>query len=351
MTCRAALAAGVMGMATVALAACVRGGARDGSTWERPGLGGAIRPEMGPPQPGDNAPELDLENALGRGRVRLASLRGSWVLLHFTATWCPYCDAEVEGLGEIADAFEARGVKVLLVDVKEEPALFRTYAHEHVAESVESLVDPDGTAAARWAPPRAQPSFAERSQAMFDSTVVVDPGGKIRLFLFPDTAHFDPTFRAVREELDRMLTESGRPEPPLLAANEVVSIVATLPGVIERGADASVLVDLDVAPGYHVMADCPDRASYVPTTVRLDSGDGIAAAGASYPVSKRFHFGGHAILTFRGPTRVIVPVHVAPDAHAGKRILAGTVRYQACTSSRCLMPITKPLEVAIVVGG
>jgi peroxiredoxin len=247
-TCRGVLAAGVALAGTLVLEACVSG-ARAAATWERPGLGGAIRPEMGPPQPGDNAPELDLPSAVGPARVRLASLRGSWVLMHFTATWCPYCDAEVAGLGELADAFEARGVKVLLVDVKEEPALFGAYAREHVAESVESLIDADGAVAARWAPPRAQPSFSDRSQTMFDSTVIVDPVGKIRLFLFPDTAHFDPTFRAVREELDRMLTESGRPEPPLLPAEEVVSIAAAAPSAIDRGADASVVVDLNVATG------------------------------------------------------------------------------------------------------
>jgi peroxiredoxin len=335
---------------TLALQACVRGG-RAAATWERPGLGGAIRPEMGPPQPGDDAPDLDLPSAVGPTRVRLASLRGSWVLMHFTATWCPYCDAEVAGLGELADAFEARGVRVLLVDVKEEPALFGAYARDHVAESVESVIDPDGVVATRWAPPRAQPSFTDRSQVMFDSTVIVDPVGKIRLFLFPDTAHFDPTFRAVREDLDRMLTESGRPEPPLRPAEEVVSIAAAAPSVVDRGAGASVVVDLDVAPGYHVMAASPDRATYVPTVVRLDSGDGIAAAGAAYPAPKRFHFGGRTILTFRGTTRVTVPVHVAPDVAAGKRTLRGTVRYQACTSSRCLMPVTKPLEVAVTVGG
>ena len=157
---------------------------------------------MGGPQPNTHAPAFELPSD-GGGTVSLASLRGFWVVLHFTASWCPYCDSEVAHLGEMAERYGDRGVRVVLVDEKEDEAKWRAYASAHVSKRVVSLRDPDGTAAVAYAPPRAQPSFADRSQVVLDATLLVDPDGMIRLFLLPDTAHFDPTFVAVRGELDR----------------------------------------------------------------------------------------------------------------------------------------------------
>jgi peroxiredoxin len=174
--------------------------------WNRPGLGGAVRPEMGAPQPGTAAPEFELPTR-GGAPTRLSSLRGAWVVLHFTASWCPYCDSEVAGLAAIARAYASKNVKVALVDVKEPAAVWDVYANEHVAPEVLALHDADGAAATAYAPPRAQPSFSDRAAVVLDATLLVDPEGTIRLFLLPDTAHYDPTFRGVRAELDRLLAE------------------------------------------------------------------------------------------------------------------------------------------------
>lgn len=190
----------------VAIGGCA---ARTPPTWERPGLGGAIRPEMGHPQPGDLAPGFELPRTDGT-TFRLADLRGSWVLLHFTATWCPYCDAEVEHLGEVVADYARRNVKVVVVDVQEEQDHWLEYARAKVAPAVIAVWDGDGDAARRFAPPGAQPSFDDRAQAVFDSTLILDPEGRIRLFLLPDSAHFDPTFAAVRRELDAMLAGAER---------------------------------------------------------------------------------------------------------------------------------------------
>jgi peroxiredoxin len=195
-------------LSLMALLACDGASRPAADPWNRPGLGGAVRPEMGAPQPGMAAPEFTLPTR-GGAATTLSSLRGSWVVLHFTASWCPYCDSEVAELGTIARAYAPRNVRVALVDVKEPAAVWDAYAAAHVAPQVIAIHDADGAAATAYAPPHAQPSFSDRSAVVLDATLIVDPAGTIRLFLLPDTAHFDPTFRGVRAELDRLLAEGA----------------------------------------------------------------------------------------------------------------------------------------------
>ncbi len=328
---RIAALAGVVAL----LGACGGAAITAPPVWERPGLGGAVRPEMGSPQPGEAAPELALPDLEGRV-VSLAAMRGSWVLVHFTATWCPFCDSEIEHLGALADALAPRGVKTVIVDNEEDAALWRANASKHVAPSVLALHDVGGAGAARFAPPRAQPSFEDRAQAVLDATLVIDPAGVIRLFLLPDSAHFDPTFGAVQAELDRLV-----PRP-------VVGAFAT-PRAVAAGAHAELDVHLDIAPGYHVMSDRPSEPTFIATRVQLDGAPGVDVGEARYPLAASFALDDHAISTFAGRVDVHVPVEVAPDAGAGSRRLRGSIRYQACTATRCLFPASRAFEAMVAV--
>jgi peroxiredoxin len=304
-------------------------------TWQRPGLGGAVRPEMGSPQPGEQAPDFALPDLDGR-TVPFASTRGSWVVLHFTATWCPFCDSEVDHLNALAAAFAARSVKTVIVDVEEDAATWRSYASQHVAPPMIVLHDASGTVASRFAPPGAQPSFDDRAQAVLDATLIIDPHGAIRLFLLPDSAHFDPTFRAVRAELEKLVPQA------------VVAINAA-PRTIAAGTSADLAIKLQVAAGYHVMADRPSAPTYVPTRVELFSEPGVTVRNARYPEAASFRVGDRAIATFEGAVEVQLRLDVAKDAAPGARRLRGIVRYQACTASLCLFPSQRTFDVPLEI--
>lgn len=336
------LARALLALLFAALAACGGAARTEVPMWERPGLYGAVRPEMGAPQPGDAAPELALVAQDGR-LVRLADLRGGWVLLHFTATWCPYCDAEVAHLGEVADEFAARGVRTVIVSVKEDAALWASYVKTHVSPRVLALADPTGETAARYAPPRAQPSFPDRSQVVLDATLILDPSGRIRLFLFPDSAHFDPRFTAVRAELDRMVGPAD-----VLPPERVVAVDAP-PIELSPGARGEVKVTLAIADGYHVMSNAPSKPNYVATRVALDPSEGLALGAPSYPSPSQLALAGEPIATFARSLEVTVPIELADGASPGDRELRGTVRYQACTSTRCLFPTTQPFRTTLRV--
>jgi peroxiredoxin len=304
-------------------------------TWERPGLGGAVRPEMGSPQPGEAVPDLALPDLDGN-TVSLASMRGSWVVIHFTATWCPFCDSEVGHLGALSEAMAGRGVKTLIVDVEDDAHAWHDYASARVVSSLVALHDASGRTAARFAPAHAQPSFEDRAQAVLDGTLIVDPAGTIRLFLLPDSAHFDPTFRAVREELDRLV-----PRP--------VVAVSAAPRTISAGEHSELRVKLEIAPGYHVMSDRPNDPSYVPTRVVLNGAPGVGVGEAAYPAPASFDLAGRPIVTFEGAVEVAVPLDVAADAAPGPRLLRGQVRYQACTATHCLFPASRSFDGTVLI--
>lgn len=80
---------------------------------------------------GAQAPSFALESIDGR-HIQLADLRGDSVMLHFWATWCGVCKAE---LSSVASVHEATGRVVSIVaddpDDPETPARVRAFVREH----------------------------------------------------------------------------------------------------------------------------------------------------------------------------------------------------------------------------
>ena len=315
-------------------------------TWDRPGLAGAVRPEMGSPQPGDIAPDFALPNPAGE-IVHLSSFRGSWTLVHFTAAWCPYCDSEVEHLDQIASDHPDPNLKVVLIDVKDPSPVWISYVRAKVSANVISLHDATGAAAARFAPPLAQPDLLDRSQVALDSTLIIDPQGKIRLFLLPDSAHFDPTFVAVRGEIARLRSgvaagPDGHPalSPKISGHLKPEDVVAV--EVVASGCD--VIIELRIAPGYHIMSDRPSEPTYIPTRVDLTV-DGAMVSPVVYPQPTAYEIDGRSIATFQGDAKIVAPCIRHPSE--ADSLVEATITYQACTKSTCLFPVHRRVSVRL----
>ena len=67
---------------------------------------------------GDRAPDFVLPDAAGN-MVSLASFRGKPVVLHFWATWCPYCRKLQPGLDALQTRFGESGLVVVGVSFRE----------------------------------------------------------------------------------------------------------------------------------------------------------------------------------------------------------------------------------------
>lgn len=342
----------------LALIGCGGSAASAPPLWTRPGFEGAVRPEMGPPQPGDAAPEIDLPIAgSDTDRYRLSARRGRWVVVHFTTTWCPFCDEEVEHLDRLAADYASRNVDTLLIDVLEERDRWRTYLEGRLpAGKLWALSDVDGGVARRYAPPRVAGAFEERAHVVLASTLVIDPDGIVRLFLLADSERFDPTFAAVRERLDELLAERSagatpvdeRQDDEVRSPAEVVTIAVSDPGPVVVGDRGELRVTLSIASGYHLMSNPPSKPNYIPTTLQLEA-EGIQFGTPVFPPFTRFQLWDEVIDTLQGDATVGVPFQVSSDAAAGTRAVNCKVEYQACTEGSCLFPFTQVVSFSIQV--
>jgi len=90
-----------------------------------PGAIGAERPRIGLGV-GFQPPEFSVKDLDGTAQS-LAAYRGEVVVLHFWATWCPYCRTEIPELTELQEAWRAKGVRVLAVSTDADEGVLRQF--------------------------------------------------------------------------------------------------------------------------------------------------------------------------------------------------------------------------------
>lgn len=158
-----------------------------------------------PPQPkiGETAPDFSLRTLEG-DEISLAGVRGKVLVLHFAATWCPFCAAEAPHLERLHQEYRGRGVTVAIVDIKEPAAIVAKNARKF-GLTFPIALDAEGNVAQSFAPPpEIQPDLA-RDEVMIASNLIIDREGRIRFFSLLDSAYFDAKLVALRARLDQLL--------------------------------------------------------------------------------------------------------------------------------------------------
>jgi hypothetical protein len=158
-------------------------------------------------------------------------------------------------------------------------------------------------------------------------------------------------------------------EPGIILQNEVLSAHVTLSATrLFGGQEIAVVVDVDIADGWHVYADSVPTP-YTPLAIDIDTeGDLLAlqrftmptpmqiefvSTGETLPVyERRVRVFGRARLRWSPPPSMFAGLEEAVSRRAiapGEYRLHGVLRYQACNDIVCLEPRVERFELPIVV--
>jgi peroxiredoxin len=154
------------------------------------------------PMLGQTAPTFTLM-ALNGNTHSLEQLKGKYIVIHFAATWCPFCNAEAPNLEQLYRDYSDRGVQVFIVDVKEDKELVeKSFSRFNFTFPV--LLDTDGKVSASYAPADVQP-YLERHEVPIASNLVIDKEGKIVFYSLLNTAAFDAKLTQLRQKLNELI--------------------------------------------------------------------------------------------------------------------------------------------------
>ena len=129
---------------------------------------------------------------------------------------------------------------------------------------------------------------------------------------------------------------------------ELVPVITPHDTVLRPGEPGFMLVDVIVAPGYHVQANPPAFPDLIALTLTLDPAPGVEIGAPVYPAPKRLHLegSGETLLVLDGRFSIRIPVTRRSTAPASIQI-RGTLRYQGCDDVRCLFPRDIPVTLRL----
>ncbi|HEX6231580.1 MAG TPA: peroxiredoxin family protein [Jiangellaceae bacterium] len=150
---------------------------------------------------GDQVDDFMLPDVNGQP-VRFSDVTGQWTLLYFMTTWCPYCTAEAPYLeSELLAKFADRGLKLVVVDVKEPAAIARTVP-ERFGWTSPFLIDESGEVSERFAPKK---EGLASEVAIINAHLVIDPDGIIRFAEYLNMERFDIHATSVTAALESLM--------------------------------------------------------------------------------------------------------------------------------------------------
>lgn len=97
----------------------------------------------------EQSPELVLPDLDGTEYDIKDDLCEKVVLLHFSATWCPACGNGLDRMEEFHQTYSERGLRVMAVNMLEDPKRVRTYFTEQ-GTTFPVLLDRYGTYTTSW---------------------------------------------------------------------------------------------------------------------------------------------------------------------------------------------------------
>jgi peroxiredoxin len=122
----------------------------------------------------DTAPAFALPDANGK-QVSLSDYQGQSLILHFWATWCPYCKKLQPGLEAVAQQYEEQGLVLLAVSYNEDEGAEPQAVLRRRGLHFKTLVDGDAVAGLYGVPGTPTTFFINRKGEIVGKTNTSNP--------------------------------------------------------------------------------------------------------------------------------------------------------------------------------
>jgi hypothetical protein len=129
--------------------------------------------------------------------------------------------------------------------------------------------------------------------------------------------------------------------------------MATAPVITAvQGQPATVPLSFRVASGYHINSNQPKSEFLIPTVLKIEATTDIVIGKTTYPDGQDMSFPfdpDEKLNVYTGEFQVNVLVRPLHSVQAGKYVVRGTLKYQACDNAACYPPKQLPISFDVKI--
>ena len=121
---------------------------------------------------------------------------------------------------------------------------------------------------------------------------------------------------------------------------------------VVQGKLATVPLSFRVSSGYHINSNRPKSEFLIPTVLKIGATTDIVVGKITYPEGQDTSFAfapDEKLNVYTGDFKVDVLVHPLRSVQAGKYIVRGTLKYQACDNAACYPPKQLPVSFDVKI--
>lgn len=138
--------------------------------------------------------------------------------------------------------------------------------------------------------------------------------------------------------------------PSLTAQTNLLTVEPPQAVPAKRGASVQAKVKVVLQPGYHANSNTPSEDYLIPLKLTWDKGP-LESPVVAYPKAQmeKYEFSDKPISVFTGNFELVTTFKVAANAAVGPTVMAGKLRYQACSNKACFPPKTVEVKLPVQV--
>jgi hypothetical protein len=138
--------------------------------------------------------------------------------------------------------------------------------------------------------------------------------------------------------------------PSLTAQTNLLSVDPPAAVPAKRGSTVQSKLKVVLQPGYHANSNTPSEDYLIPLKLTWDKGP-LESPVVAYPKAQmeKYEFTDKPISVFTGNFELVTTFKVAANAPVGPTIMAGKLRYQACSNKACYPPKTVEVKLPVQV--